>query len=49
MTDTRAGSADPTMQVIPAEECFRLLATHEISGRRIVPGELPGLDPRGYL
>ena len=22
---------------------------HEISGRRIVPGELPGLDPRGYL
>ena len=23
--------------------------THEISGRRIVPGELPGPDPRGYL
>ena len=22
---------------------------HEISGRRIVPGELPGLDPRAYL
>ncbi len=22
---------------------------HEISGRRIMPGELPGLDPRGYL
>ena len=25
------------------------IITHEISGRRIVPGELPGLDPRGYL
>jgi uncharacterized protein len=25
------------------------LITHQISGRRIVPGELPGLDPRGYL
>ena len=25
------------------------LITHEISGRRIFPGELPGLDPRGYL
>ena len=22
---------------------------HGISGRRIIPGELPGLDPRGYL
>ena len=22
---------------------------HGISGRRIVPGELPGMDPRGYL
>ena len=22
---------------------------HRISGRRIIPGELPGLDPRGYL
>ena len=25
------------------------LISHEISGRRIVPGELPGLDERGYL
>jgi hypothetical protein len=25
------------------------LITHEISGRRIVPGELPPLDPRAYL
>lgn len=25
------------------------LITHEISGRRIVPGELPALDPRAYL
>ncbi len=25
------------------------LIGHEISGRRIVPGELPGLDERGYL
>jgi nitroimidazol reductase NimA-like FMN-containing flavoprotein (pyridoxamine 5'-phosphate oxidase superfamily) len=27
---------------------LRIIA-HEISGRRIVPGELPDLDPRGYL
>ena len=25
------------------------LITHEITGRRIVPGELPALDPRAYL
>src|SRR4051812_22169710 len=25
------------------------LVTHEITGRRIVPGELPPLDPRAYL
>ena len=25
------------------------IVPHEISGRRIVPGELPGLDLRGYL
>jgi nitroimidazol reductase NimA-like FMN-containing flavoprotein (pyridoxamine 5'-phosphate oxidase superfamily) len=25
------------------------LITHEITGRRIVPGELPPLDPRAYL
>lgn len=25
------------------------IITHDISGRRIVPGELPELDPRGYL
>jgi uncharacterized protein len=25
------------------------IITHEISGRRIVPGELPGMDARGYL
>ena len=25
------------------------IMTHEISGRRIVPGELPGMDARGYL
>ena len=25
------------------------LVAHEISGRRIVPGELPALDPRAYL
>ncbi|MET0765992.1 MAG: pyridoxamine 5'-phosphate oxidase family protein [Blastococcus sp.] len=25
------------------------LIVHEISGRRIVPGDLPDLDPRGYL
>ena len=25
------------------------IITHGITGRRIVPGELPGMDPRGYL
>jgi nitroimidazol reductase NimA-like FMN-containing flavoprotein (pyridoxamine 5'-phosphate oxidase superfamily) len=25
------------------------LITHEVTGRRIVPGELPPLDPRAYL
>jgi nitroimidazol reductase NimA-like FMN-containing flavoprotein (pyridoxamine 5'-phosphate oxidase superfamily) len=25
------------------------LITHDITGRRIVPGELPDLDPRAYL
>ena len=27
---------------------MRLIA-HDVTGRRIVPGELPDLDPRGYL
>jgi len=27
---------------------LRLIA-HEVTGRRIVPGELPGVDPRAYL
>jgi hypothetical protein len=27
---------------------IRLIA-HEVTGRRIVPGELPALDPRAYL
>jgi nitroimidazol reductase NimA-like FMN-containing flavoprotein (pyridoxamine 5'-phosphate oxidase superfamily) len=48
MTDTGAGSADPTMQVIPAEECYRLLATHEI-GRIVVNAErYPLILPVNY-
>jgi hypothetical protein len=30
MSNTAAGESDPTMQVIPTEECHRLLASHEI-------------------
>jgi uncharacterized protein len=32
-----------------AKDSWIRLITHEISGRRIVPGELPPLDPRAYL
>jgi nitroimidazol reductase NimA-like FMN-containing flavoprotein (pyridoxamine 5'-phosphate oxidase superfamily) len=32
-----------------AKDHWIRLITHEISGRRIVPGELPPLDPRAYL
>jgi nitroimidazol reductase NimA-like FMN-containing flavoprotein (pyridoxamine 5'-phosphate oxidase superfamily) len=38
MTDTAAGQSDPTMQVIPTEECYRLLAAQEI-GRIVVSAE----------
>jgi nitroimidazol reductase NimA-like FMN-containing flavoprotein (pyridoxamine 5'-phosphate oxidase superfamily) len=38
MTDTAGGSSDPTMQVLTADECYRLLATHEI-GRIVVNAE----------
>ena len=31
------------------KEHWMRLVTHEITGRRIVPGELPPLDPRAYL
>ena len=30
MSNTAAAESDPTMQVIPTEECHRLLASHEI-------------------
>lgn len=44
---TQAAGVEPWA---PGEKGHWLrLITHGISGRRIVPGELPGLDQRGYL
>ncbi len=44
---TRAAGVEPWA---PGEKGHWLrLITHEISGRRIVPGELPGPDTRAYL
>jgi nitroimidazol reductase NimA-like FMN-containing flavoprotein (pyridoxamine 5'-phosphate oxidase superfamily) len=44
---TRASGVEPWA---PGEKghWVRIIA-HEVTGRRIVPGELPDLDPRGYL
>jgi nitroimidazol reductase NimA-like FMN-containing flavoprotein (pyridoxamine 5'-phosphate oxidase superfamily) len=44
---TKASGVEPWA---PGEKGHWLrIIVHQISGRRIVPGELPGLDPRGYL
>jgi nitroimidazol reductase NimA-like FMN-containing flavoprotein (pyridoxamine 5'-phosphate oxidase superfamily) len=44
---TRAAGVEPWA---PGEKGHWLrVIPHAISGRRIVPGELPGLDPRAYL
>ncbi|HLM04282.1 MAG TPA: hypothetical protein VK402_03710 [Blastococcus sp.] len=47
MARTRATGVEPWA---PGEHgsWLRLIA-HEVTGRRIVPGELPGVDPRAYL
>jgi nitroimidazol reductase NimA-like FMN-containing flavoprotein (pyridoxamine 5'-phosphate oxidase superfamily) len=43
----RAAGAEPWA---PGDKGHWLrIISHGISGRRILPGELPGLDPRGYL
>jgi len=47
VTRTKAAGVEPWA---PGEKGHWLrIITHQISGRRIVPGELSGLDPRGYL
>ena len=42
------GGSDPTMNVLPTEECYRLLGTHEIGRIGIVADHYPLILPVNY-
>jgi nitroimidazol reductase NimA-like FMN-containing flavoprotein (pyridoxamine 5'-phosphate oxidase superfamily) len=48
MTHTAAGQSGPTMQVIPTEECYRLLATQEIGRIGVNAEHYPLILPVNY-
>jgi uncharacterized protein len=42
------GATDPTMHVIPAEECYRLLAAHEFGRIGVIAEHYPLILPVNY-
>ena len=45
---TNGGSPDPTMHVIPTEECYRLLGTHEFGRIGVIADRYPLILPVNY-
>ena len=48
MTNEAAGDPGPTMQVIPADECYRLLATQELGRLGVIAEHYPLIVPVNY-
>ena len=48
MTNSAAGDPGPTMQVIPADECYRLLATQELGRLGVIAEHYPLIVPVNY-
>ena len=48
MRNAAGDSRDPTMQVIPTDECYRLLATHELGRLGVVAEHYPLIIPVNY-